>query len=212
MNTLLSRGIEKERVVFFSQLKNQIEIAHREGDVLLCGLSPLHTDEQEALWESESDLRCVKWMTGCIEQIEHLALSEPKPSCTQVKSIEILSSSYLEFRKHWAGIHPQVYKRFLFPSPGRCGGYSITRALRFHPSLNLRVDHEGNATLIYRLLLLHNRGWISETPLVAILSSMLDEQDCLGGNPICFLMPLLERIPWFKYYLLKVKRPVEQHL
>jgi hypothetical protein len=206
--TLQRRGVARERITPWS------------------GLKQFWLEQPRSIWLSESGTRCLgtdgkpaappdvhretaELLERCHDLLESVYRRDTAWTADDLLFLGTYSRAYLAFRRQWSVLHQQRArdKRLLFPSAGRSGGTSLTRALQRHPRLVLRVDHEGRALLIYRMLAHHRRGELEGVVLGALLGIMLDEFDCLGGNPLCFLVPYVCHVPWFECHVLKVERP-----
>jgi hypothetical protein len=100
-------------------------------------------------------------------------------------------------------------KRLLFPSPGRCGGNSIARALTIDTIVPLRTGHEAHGQEFYDLFRKYKRTGRKE-PLVLLLDSLCAQYDALGGNPYGLLLPFFRELPFYDVDLLWVHRDPDE--
>lgn len=208
--TLITRGVKPENIVAWAEIKPLV--LANPGRLIYenCGVRCLAADGSSLRFFGDNP-RFDALTLAYEDALRELLFHPPNWTESERRRLEVMSSCYLAMRAHIARVEGLKLRRLLFPSAGRCGGVSITHTLRTHPRLRLRVDHEGNQELIYQLLNLHRQGFIQESPLVAILSLMMDDNECLGGNPFCFFLPYLDRVPWFECHVLKVERPLAEH-
>lgn len=207
--TLLLRGIPAERITLCHDLIHRLPKCAAGWLRAELTLDPLDAEGRIVVGDGGTP-RLAQLLRSADVLLRELFNLQVFWSPEQLRLIESFSSVYLTLRRQWSEFDGAPRRRLLFPSPGRCGGVSLTQALgKLHP-LRLRVDHEGNANLIYRLLAYHRRGELGETVLAAFLAQMLEDYDCLGGNPFCFLVPYLKHVPWFECHLLKVERPLPE--
>ena len=206
MATLISRGVPRGTIQRWSGLRAALESSGRAVIDRRLGLEILDANRGV-----DHSLECPVGLARLLQnygEVIHGMLAQSQLLDERRRELlETLCSSYLVLRRQWAVMHPERKRRLLFPSPGRSGGVSLTYALSTHPRLKLRVNHEGFADAIYLLLTLHRRGLLSAVPLTAMACLMLDDYNCVGGNPFCFLLSNLSDVPWFECHVLKVERP-----
>lgn len=207
--TLLSRGVPAELIVPWSELEPLVVQQSREVLREELGLRQLDKEDR-SLPLDLGPPALLQLLRASETLLRELFDRANQWTADQAPMLETIANAYLLLRRQQAAFDGPPLRRLLFPSPGRCGGVSLTLALRRHYALRLHVDHEGHQDLIYQLLALHRQSGLSETVLIAFLALMLEDFDCLGGNPFCFLVPYLEHVPWFDCHLLKVERPLPE--
>jgi hypothetical protein len=210
VDNLREKGIRPEAMLSWEAMLRDLDLTERYLPEIRFGLSALD-DENSLLPVKKID----PWLISSLRHAENPLLEIYFPGEKKREMdfhlLNIISENYLAIRRHMA-LHLEVKERkLLFPSAGRCGGVSLTHCLKTHPKIYLRVDHEGFAEPIYRLLTFFRQNRVNENVLVALLSIMVDRFDCLGGNPFCFLMPYISKLPWIDFYALKVERGMEDH-
>ncbi|MGB0370732.1 MAG: hypothetical protein ACPGN3_05225 [Opitutales bacterium] len=108
---------------------------------------------------------------------------------------------------------PNVFQeRFFYPSCGRCGGDSMTRFLKQSVVQPVRVSHEPYAAIIYALRAFAYAGDDSSDVLGAFLHFLVERFDCLGGNPVNFVLEEFLRVCPYRPVVLEMKRSTESHI
>ncbi|GHF80475.1 hypothetical protein [Thalassotalea marina] len=204
---LINKGVKKESIIPWLSLLDALESEQDDWLIKTYGLLPLEDSEkpyihkQQVTFDADVFLHIKKALQKWLLVNDTFA----KSNQSNLVQIEQLSSIYLKLRLDLFQQTSIPVKKLLFPSAGRCGGTSITSALQ-SIALNLHVSHEGYSTEIYNLLKSKYQFGYSEQVMLAITSIILDESDCLGGNPICFLLPYVSSLQWFECAVIKVNR------
>jgi len=205
IQTLVERGVRPDTLCLWSEVERFIrssagKIYHRHLGLRL----PAERDDLHPPPGIKGAFRAMLARYNIL--LREIGYPDATWTFEQFGRLERLSDIYLSLRTEWQKLDGSIERRLLFPSTGRCGGLSITKALSEQFRIPLRVGHEELAGAIYGLLRLYRQGKLRSSVLTVVLMRLLDEYECLGGNPLCFLLPFLPRIPGYECHLLRVER------
>lgn len=205
LNNLEKKGIEFSKIIIWKKLYQQLEEARKYSLSNFLALPEL--DENELMLIPGSiDRGFSSCLISLNKQISSYLMTIDSSDYKKIEHVVYLLDNYLSIREYCDNAFKIRTKKLLFPSTGRCGGVSITDALNEHPSILLKVLHEGYAREIYNFLVLYKKNKISKRIMIALTCLILDQYDCHGGNPFCFLMPFIKYLSWYEFYMLKVNR------